>query len=76
MKSMCLFKTLVTIYQITWHQNAEDSSNITHCCENLESHTMLGIHSNLHARNGTMNFRDLTNTACHEPMGTMSYFTL
>jgi hypothetical protein len=76
MKSMCFSKTLVTIYQTTWHQNAEDSSNITHCRENLKSHTMLGIHPNLHERNGTMNFRDLTNTACHEPMGTMSYFTL
>lgn len=35
MKSMYLSQTLVTVYQITWHQNAEDSSNMTHCCENL-----------------------------------------
>lgn len=68
-------KTLVTIYQITQHQNAEDS-NIIHFCENLKSHTIIGIHPNLHERNGMMNFRDATNAACHEPMGTMSYFTL
>lgn len=51
MKSMYLSKALVTVYQITWHQNAEDSSNMNHCCENLESHTMIGIQPNLHDRN-------------------------
>jgi hypothetical protein len=75
MKPTSFSKTLVPIYQITLHQNAEDS-DIIHCCENLKSHTILGIHPNLHERNGIMNFRDATNTACHEPMGTVSYFTL
>jgi hypothetical protein len=51
MKPTSFSKTLVPIYQITLHQNAEDSNIIIHCCENLKSHTMLGIHPNLHERN-------------------------
>lgn len=51
MKSMYLSKTLVTVYQIIWHQNTEDSSYMSHSCENLESHTMLGIQPILHVMN-------------------------